>query len=157
MQGDATVGGASSARRCYSRRADTMSWSRAVGEAETRTEERLGVYRQVPSVYQRRCCTYYLSLRRASSTRCSLVRAPALHCTELRCDYNATDRTNQPPEAAEMHTHIVRGVLRYMDLTDPDELVPFGIESVANLVDLVSRVRLHRASFGSFASRPFPA
>ncbi|KAH9962254.1 SET domain-containing protein [Russula dissimulans] len=44
-----------------------------------------------------------------------------------------------PPDAVELQTHLIRAVLRYLDVSDPDELVPFGIESVASIVDLVSR------------------
>jgi hypothetical protein len=46
-----------------------------------------------------------------------------------------------PPEAAESHTHLAHAVIRYLGLTAPEELVPFGINSAAGIVDLISRVR----------------
>jgi hypothetical protein len=52
-----------------------------------------------------------------------------------------TDRTALPPEAAESHTHLAHAVIRYLGLTAPEELVPFGINSAAGIVDLISRVR----------------
>ena len=48
-----------------------------------------------------------------------------------------------PPEAAESHTHLAHAVIRYLGLTAPEELVPFGINSAAGIVDLISRVSLH--------------
>ena len=58
-----------------------------------------------------------------------------------RCDSNTADRTSLPPEAAESHTHLAHAVIRYLGLTAPEELVPFGINSAAGIVDLISRVR----------------
>lgn len=46
-----------------------------------------------------------------------------------------------PPEAAESHTHLAHAVIRYLGLTAPEELVPFGINDAAGIVDLISRVR----------------
>jgi SET and MYND domain-containing protein len=54
----------------------------------------------------------------------------------------AADRTSLPPEAAESHTHLAHAAIRYLGLTAPEELVPFGINSAAGIVDLISRVRL---------------
>jgi hypothetical protein len=59
-----------------------------------------------------------------------------------RRDSNATDRTTLPPEAAESPTHLAHAVIRYLGLTAPEELVPFGINSAAGIVDLISRVRI---------------
>ena len=46
-----------------------------------------------------------------------------------------------PPETAESHTHLAHAVIRYLGLTAPEELVPFGINNAAGIVDLISRVR----------------
>lgn len=46
-----------------------------------------------------------------------------------------------PPEATESHTHLAHAVIRYLGLTAPEELVPFGINNAAGIVDLISRVR----------------
>jgi hypothetical protein len=62
--------------------------------------------------------------------------------THSRRDSDATDRTTLPPEAAESHTHLAHAVIRYLGLTAPEELVPFGINSAAGIVDLISRVRI---------------
>lgn len=53
------------------------------------------------------------------------------------------DRTSlsSTPEAAESHTHLAHAVIRYLGFTAPEELVPFGINSAAGIVDLISRVR----------------
>jgi len=61
-----------------------------------------------------------------------------------------TDRTTLPPEAAETHTHLAHAVIRYLGLTAPEELVPFGINSAAGIVDLISRVR----TYSSFVITP---
>jgi hypothetical protein len=66
--------------------------------------------------------------------------------THSRRDSNATDRTSLPPEAAESHTHLAHAVIRYLGLTAPEELVPFGINSAAGIVDLISRVRILQRS-----------
>ncbi len=52
----------------------------------------------------------------------------------------ATDRTSLSPEATESHTHLAHAVVRYLGLTAPEELVPFGINNAAGIVDLISRV-----------------
>jgi hypothetical protein len=82
-------------------------------------------------------------LRRARWTRCNLVRCfrAGILETHSRRDSNATDRTTLPPEAAESHTHLAHAVIRYLGLTAPEELVPFGINSAAGIVDLISQVR----------------
>ncbi|KAI0287197.1 SET domain-containing protein [Russula brevipes] len=54
-------------------------------------------------------------------------------------DAMQSHRTSLPPEAAESHTHLAHAVIRYLGLTAPEELVPFGIDSAAGIVDLVSR------------------
>ena len=45
-----------------------------------------------------------------------------------------------PPEAAEGHTHLAHAVIRYLGLNAPGELGPFGIQSAADIVDVISRV-----------------
>ncbi|KAI0263133.1 hypothetical protein BC834DRAFT_828026 [Gloeopeniophorella convolvens] len=54
-------------------------------------------------------------------------------------DAMQSHRTSLPPEAAESHTHLAHAVIRYLGLTAPEELVPFGIDSAAGIVDLISR------------------
>ncbi|KAN0111816.1 hypothetical protein V8E52_008196 [Russula decolorans] len=54
-------------------------------------------------------------------------------------DAMQSHRTTLPPEAAESHTHLAHAVIRYLGLTAPEELVPFGINSAAGIVDLISR------------------
>jgi SET and MYND domain-containing protein len=44
-------------------------------------------------------------------------------------------------------------VIRYLGLTAPEELVPFGINSAAGIVDLISRVRLRCNLLNPFLSR----
>ena len=38
-------------------------------------------------------------------------------------------------------------MIRYLGLTAPEELVPYGINNAAGIVDLISRVRLHLDSY----------
>ncbi|KAF8268346.1 SET domain-containing protein [Lactarius quietus] len=54
-------------------------------------------------------------------------------------DAMQSHRTSLPPEATESHTHLAHAVIRYLGLTAPEELVPFGINSAAGIVDLISR------------------
>jgi hypothetical protein len=86
------------------------------------------------------CSLMYYS-RRVRWTRCNLVRVSSLGRAHSG-DSNAADRTSLPPEAAESHTHLAHAVIRYLGLTAPEELAPFGINSAAGIVDLISRVRL---------------
>ncbi|KAI0305279.1 hypothetical protein B0F90DRAFT_1809064 [Multifurca ochricompacta] len=57
----------------------------------------------------------------------------------LEIDAMQSHRTSLPPEAVESHTHLAHAVIRYLGLTAPEELVPFGINSAAGIVDLISR------------------
>ena len=59
------------------------------------------------------------------------------------------------PEASESHTHLAHAVIRYLGLTAPEELVPFGINNAAGIVDLISRVRLHLLYLVCFSQGPF--
>ena len=99
--------------------------------------------------------TYHLIRRRTRWTQCNLVRAS--WAGEANSDdSNAADRTSLPPEAAESHTHLAHAVIRYLGLTAPEELVPFGINSAAGIVDLMSRVSLRFDSpFRSFSDGLF--
>ncbi|KAI9453061.1 SET domain-containing protein [Russula earlei] len=54
-------------------------------------------------------------------------------------DAMQSHRTALPPDAAESHTHLAHAVIRYLSLTAPEELVPFGVNSAAGVVDLISR------------------
>ena len=99
--------------------------------------------------------TYHPIRRRTRWTQCNLVRASRLGEANSD-DSNAADRTSLPPEAAESHTHLAHAVIRYLGLTAPEELVPFGINSAAGIVDLMSRVRLlFDLPFRSFSDGPF--
>jgi hypothetical protein len=101
----------------------------------------------IHSLYHR----HHLILRRARWTQCNLVRAFWLGKATVVTLTNAADRTSLPPEAAESHTHLAHAVIRYLGLTAPEELVPFGINDAAGIVDLISRVRLGSVySFRSF-------
>jgi hypothetical protein len=45
-----------------------------------------------------------------------------------------------PPEAADSHTHLAHAMICYLGLTAPKELVPFGINNVVGMIDLISQV-----------------
>jgi hypothetical protein len=106
-----------------------------------------------PSNHLPFCCT--VIRRRARWTRCSPVRA-SWPGEANSGDSNAADRTSLPPEAAESHTHLAHAVIRYLGLTAPEELAPFGINSAAGIVDLISQVRLRLGlPFRSFSDGLF--
>ncbi|KAI0037210.1 SET domain-containing protein [Vararia minispora EC-137] len=48
-------------------------------------------------------------------------------------------RTSLPPEAVEGHTHLAHAVVRYLGVNAPGELGAFGIQTAADIVDVVSR------------------
>ncbi|KAI0319151.1 SET domain-containing protein [Amylostereum chailletii] len=54
-------------------------------------------------------------------------------------DSMQSHRTSLPPEATESHTHFAHAVVKYLGLNAPGELGPFGIQTPADLVDLISR------------------
>jgi hypothetical protein len=45
-----------------------------------------------------------------------------------------------PPEAAHSHTHLAYAMIHYLGLTAPEELVPFGINDMVGMIDLISWV-----------------
>ena len=53
--------------------------------------------------------------------------------TSLTKDPNAHD--------SQVHTHLAHAIVRFLELTSPQELAEYGVFSAADLVDLVSRVR----------------
>ncbi|CAL1709203.1 unnamed protein product [Somion occarium] len=48
-------------------------------------------------------------------------------------------RSSLPPSAFESHTHLAHSVVRYLGISSPAELAPFGLASAGDLVDLISR------------------
>ncbi len=50
------------------------------------------------------------------------------------------DRTSFQPSVYELHTHLAHALVRYLDLSSPEEMEGYGLKSVADLVDLISRV-----------------
>lgn len=52
----------------------------------------------------------------------------------------SSDRTSLPTIAFESHTHLAHSVVRYLGVSSPAELAPFGLSSAGDLVDLISRV-----------------
>ncbi|KAI0252893.1 SET domain-containing protein [Lactifluus subvellereus] len=69
-------------------------------------------------------------------------------------DAMQSHRTSLPPEAAESHTHLAHAVIRYLGLTAPEELVPFGINSAAGIVDLISRFATNSITLTSSSLAP---
>jgi len=55
-------------------------------------------------------------------------------------DSMQSHRTSLPPEAAEGHTHLAHATIRYLGLNAPGELGAFGIQTAAEIVDVISRV-----------------
>ncbi|KAK7683554.1 hypothetical protein QCA50_013389 [Cerrena zonata] len=48
-------------------------------------------------------------------------------------------RSSLPPSAFESHTYLAHSVVRYLGISSPTELAPFGLSSAGDLVDLISR------------------
>lgn len=51
-----------------------------------------------------------------------------------------SDRTSLQPSVYELHTHLAHALVRYLDLSSPEEMAGYGLTSIADLVDLISRV-----------------
>jgi hypothetical protein len=45
-----------------------------------------------------------------------------------------------PPKAADLYTHLAHAMICYLGLTAPKELVPFGINDMVGIIDLISQV-----------------
>lgn len=58
------------------------------------------------------------------------------------CPYahRRSDRASLPTSSIDAHTHIAHSIVRYLGVSSPAELAPFGINSSGDLVDLISRV-----------------
>ncbi|KAI0693920.1 SET domain-containing protein [Cerioporus squamosus] len=50
-----------------------------------------------------------------------------------------SNRTSLQPSAVESHTHLAHSVVRYLGVSSPQELEPYGLRSAGDLVDLISR------------------
>ena len=55
-------------------------------------------------------------------------------------NFHFLDRTSLQPAVFESHTHLAHSVVRYLGVTSPQELEPYGLMSAGDLVDLISRV-----------------
>jgi SET and MYND domain-containing protein len=51
------------------------------------------------------------------------------------------DRENLSLETQESFTHFAQSLVLYLDVSSPEELRAFGIDSARELVDLMSKVR----------------
>ncbi|KAH9941306.1 SET domain-containing protein [Epithele typhae] len=49
------------------------------------------------------------------------------------------DRASLQPSEFETHTHLAHSVVRYLGVSSPQELEPYGLTSAGDLVDLISR------------------
>lgn len=59
----------------------------------------------------------------------------------------------QQSASVEAHTHLAHSVVRYLGLTAPPDLEEYGIMSVGDLVNMISRVRIAQVSHSSFVHR----
>ncbi|KAI0711226.1 SET domain-containing protein [Earliella scabrosa] len=50
-----------------------------------------------------------------------------------------SNRSSLQPSAFESHTHMAHSVVRYLGVSSPQELEPYGLRSAGDLVDLISR------------------
>ena len=51
------------------------------------------------------------------------------------------DRTSIQPSTSELHVHLAHALVRYLSLPSGDEMATYGLSSITDLVDLISRVR----------------
>ncbi|KAI0746851.1 SET domain-containing protein [Daedaleopsis nitida] len=50
-----------------------------------------------------------------------------------------SNRTSLQPSVFESHTHLAHSLVRYLGVSSPQELEPYGLTSAGDLVDLISR------------------
>lgn len=63
-------------------------------------------------------------------------------------------RHHLPPSAVETHTQLAHGVVRFMGISGPQDLLKFGISSAGDLVDLVSRFTTNSFTLSSPSLSP---
>ncbi|EJD41974.1 hypothetical protein AURDEDRAFT_105699 [Auricularia subglabra TFB-10046 SS5] len=63
-------------------------------------------------------------------------------------------RQQLPPSAAETHTQLAHGVVKFMGISRPQDLAKFGINSAGDLVDLVSRFTTNSFTLSSPSLSP---
>ncbi|KAF8671556.1 hypothetical protein AX14_005678 [Amanita brunnescens Koide BX004] len=74
-----------------------------------------------------RCLGRMLWRKRKSDTQGVIIDAMQSHRTSLQ------------PSVYELHTHLAHALVRYLDLSSPEEMAGYGLTSIADLVDLISR------------------
>jgi hypothetical protein len=87
--------------------------------------------------------TDFSNLRLIRLMRCNRVCYPNLSGEEEHWISSLqlfSDRTFLQPSAYELHTHLAHALVRYLGLSSPEEMAGYGLTSVADLVDLISRV-----------------
>ncbi|KAF9819678.1 hypothetical protein IEO21_01943 [Rhodonia placenta] len=63
-------------------------------------------------------------------------------------------RSTLPPSAFQSHTHIAHSLVKYLGVSSPMELEPYGIHNSADLVDIISRVTTNAFTLTSFSLTP---
>ncbi|KAF8632794.1 hypothetical protein AX15_001693 [Amanita polypyramis BW_CC] len=48
-------------------------------------------------------------------------------------------RTSLQPSSYELHTHLAHALVRYLNISSPEDMAEYGLSSIADLVDLISR------------------
>ncbi len=65
--------------------------------------------------------------------------------------YRCSDRVSLPASSIDAHTHLAHSIVRYLGVSSPAELAPFGINSSGDLVDMISRVS-SQLGYAAFAN-----
>ncbi|KAI0360613.1 SET domain-containing protein [Trametes cingulata] len=65
-----------------------------------------------------------------------------------------SNRSSLQPSSFESHTHLAHSVVRYLGVSSPGELEPFGLRSAGDLVDLISRFTTNTFTLTSFSLTP---
>ncbi|KAJ8519784.1 hypothetical protein ONZ45_g3293 [Pleurotus djamor] len=64
------------------------------------------------------------------------------------------DIASMPPSAIESHTHLAHSLVRYLGVSSPEGLSPFGITSAGDLVDILSRFTTNAFNVSSPSLEP---
>ncbi|KAH9896929.1 SET domain-containing protein [Cubamyces lactineus] len=65
-----------------------------------------------------------------------------------------SNRSSLPPSSFESHTHLAHSLVRYLGVSSPGELEPYGLNSAGDLVDLISRFTTNTFTLTSFSLTP---
>ncbi|KAK2465023.1 hypothetical protein APHAL10511_003099 [Amanita phalloides] len=78
-------------------------------------------------------------------------------CQSKEINAMQSHRTSLQPSAYEMHTHLAHALVRYLDLSSPKDMMEYGLTSIADLVDLISRFTTNTVALTTSSLSPIGA